>query len=153
MTARFDFDLVPLSEDLAPYVYSSWIQSHHEGSPATRAVQWSRYKACQAKVIARAIATGHVVVAVDPVVSTGERRQIYGWACGWADDGVGVLHYAYVTQSRRGHGLARDLVAKIGVTAGVAMTQGSHSTLAGAGVGRRLGLTFSPFALIRMMTS
>jgi hypothetical protein len=137
------------------FVFDSWLKSHHDGSPALRALAFARYKPTQIAVIGRCLEKGRVVVAVDPV-SALERRTIYGWACASDDAGVGVLHYAYVVQTRRRVGLGRELVRMAGAACGRQPEQYSHSTITGGRFAGRLRapdgarLSHNPFAILRM---
>ena len=76
---------------------------------------------------------------------------LYGFASGWDDIGVGVMHYVYVTQTRRRVGLGRALAASLGAACGRTMNAYSHSTIDGTAFARRLGLRHEPFALVRMI--
>ena len=144
-----------LDRSLDAFVYSSWLKSFHDGSPAMRRLPISRYKEAQARVIGSLIELGRVVVALDPEFEEGERRRIYGWACASDDDGVGVLHYAYVFQTRRRVGLGRELVRMAGAACGRAPEQYSHSTITGGRFAGRLRapsnarLEYNPFAIVR----
>lgn len=156
-----------LTADTTGFVFSSWMESHHQGDPKTRAIPFTRYKGTQRGVITQALDRGRVIVAVDPETLPGAvershpsgaepyermRQTIYGWACASDDAGVGVLHYAYVVASRRRHGLGRELVALAGKAAGRTVEQYSHSTITGARFCGALSLVSNPFAVIRMVS-
>jgi hypothetical protein len=138
------------------FVYDSWLKSLHDGSPALRSMAFARYKPTQKSIIARCVERGAVVVALDPN-DGGERRTVYGWACASDDSGVGVLHYAYVVQTRRRVGLGRELVRMAGAACGRQPEQYSHSTITGGRFAGRLRapdnarLSYNPFAILRMV--
>jgi len=129
------------------FIVSAWLRSYHDGSSAMRGVQFNRYKAAQRDVVRVAMERGCVVVACDAA----DRNSIFGFACGEDDNGAGVVHYAYVLQTRRRYGLARELVRHLGHAAKRTMTSYSHSTITGARVAQRLGLSHNPFALVRLL--
>lgn len=150
-TLPFEVAYCAIDTDSTGFVFSSWLQSHRQGDPRTRAVPWQRYKPTQRAVINRTLAAGTVVVAVDPETLSDARRTIYGWACASDDEGVGVLHYVYVIQSRRGVGLGRSLVSLVEAAAGRPVSQYSHSTVVGGRFASRLGLQANPFATLRLV--
>lgn len=141
----------PATVDDYGFVVKSWLASYHGGTPAMRAVPWHRYKREQRAIIRDAIERedkhGACIVACDP----DEPSTLYGFAAGWDDIGVGVVHYAYVTQTRRSVGLARALVRALGQACGRTITTYSHTTVQGLAFTRKLGLRYDPFALMRMI--
>lgn len=129
------------------FIIDAWIRSYHEGSSGVRRVLYRRYKPIQRTVIADVLEHGAAVVACDP-----DDGVLWGFAAAHLDDGEAVLDYVYTTQLRRRVGIARELVTKAGDALGVPVTCYSHHTVNGeAMLGRRLGLRFNPFSLVRFL--
>lgn len=149
-----------LDADMMGFVYASWCDAYHLGNRSVRRTPFDRYKTAQRHVIAQCLDRGSTVVAVDPDERDPRgRRVVYGWACASNDEGVGVLHFAYVLVTRRRVGLCRELVRMAGAACGRQPDQYSHPTVTGDYVARRLydsrgnlGLVSNPFAVVRMVS-
>lgn len=129
------------------FIIDAWLRSYHDGSSGVRRVLYKRYKPVQRTVIADVLASGAAVVACDP-----DDGVLWGFAAAHLDDGEAVLDYVYTTHLRRRAGIARELVTKVGDALGVPVTCYSHHTVNGeAMLGRRLGLRFNPFSLVRFL--
>lgn len=137
----------PVEEADMGFVVKGWIHSYHDGTETMRAVPWTRFKREQRAVIRDCLERGACIVACDPE----DPATLYGFAAGWDDLGVGVAHYVYVMQTRRGMGLARALVRELGTACGRTIAAYSHSTVQGAGLARRLRIAHDPFALVRLI--
>ena len=92
-----------------PLVYDSWLKSlrhdqkHRKGDAAL--VRDADYYRWQRDAIDDIMVQSPVWVACDPE----DEGNVMGWACGMEP----VLHYVYVKELFRGHGVARALIAKV----------------------------------------
>jgi GNAT superfamily N-acetyltransferase len=147
MTRAFHATLrASVDEDIG-FVVDGWMRSYHDGSAAVRRVPFARYKPVQREVIRGIMLTGATVVAADP-----DDGALWGFAAGHLDEGECVLDYVYVTQLRRRAGIASALVSKLGEELEARVVSYSHHTSSGEAVlGRRLGLRFNPFSLVRYL--
>lgn len=90
-------------------VYDSWLKSlrhdqkHRPGDH--RLVHDMDYFRWQREAIDDILVETPVWVACDPE----DEGNVMGWACGFGN----VLHYVYVKELFRGHGVARELIAKV----------------------------------------
>ena len=91
------------------FVVSAWLESYHDGSKIARRVLFRDYREAQRRIIHRLLRRSVAIVACDPE-ATG---HLLGFALGERAGNTLVLHYVYVRQTRRRHGVARKLVAEL----------------------------------------
>ena len=87
------------------FVTSSWLKSFRDGYFANT-VGNTTYYPQQHKVLEQLIPRSTVIMAV----SSEDPDHIFGWICYSKLSGFLCLHYIYVKQPFRGHGLARRLL-------------------------------------------
>jgi len=97
----------PTEADLS-FVYSSWLKSYRTSDASRRMVN-DVYYGGHKRVIARLLSTSLAIVAVNPE----DPDQIYGYIVYAEAAGVPVVHYVYVKQPYRRHGIASQLFALV----------------------------------------
>lgn len=136
-----DHVIRPAVADDVPWIYSSWIKSYREAGEAiqkdpkvvsTRQIRYGRipyrsfrtgYRAIMERVTGReGVVT---IVACNPEC----REQVRGWICGSVTPDGAVLHYAHVKSEWRQQGIAKALVAALGVTPEMKVEYTNHTML------------------------
>lgn len=120
------------------FVMNSWMNSWAVGRTYTeRHVPMDRALAGHRRFVEAALASCGAKVAViadDPDI-------FVGWACAEAvDPDVGCLHFMFVKKKFRGCGVARTLLASVGVQ----LTLTSATSRTARAIAEKLGLGFAP---------
>jgi hypothetical protein len=121
------------------FVLDSWVKSYVDQAPMHMATYgMSRWDWCK-RVAEWCVSTGRTVCTFMPDYPD----AVLSWACG----GKGVLHYVYTAGSVRRQGLAKELIAELGIRRGARIT---HRPGRGRGMRERaaaLGLQWQPITL------
>ena len=141
--AALGISIRPYEPSDEAFVKDSWLRSYNP-TPAATGVEAARYYRDQRALASRLIAAGSVAVATH---NFGPKPELAGWVC-WAHqgaDGGPVIHFVYVKNILRSHGLATALIAH--AMGEARQAKFSHDTPAWRGLTRflaRAGLEFSP---------
>lgn len=105
------------------FIFNSWLKCYRH-SDFAKEMQNEVYFAAQHKVIESLFKKSTITIACNPADAT----QIIGYMCHEQQDGVLVVHFAYVKESFRGLGVAKALLANTGHTEGpFCYTHRTHS--------------------------
>jgi GNAT superfamily N-acetyltransferase len=132
------FALRPSNEGDLGFIVHSWTESWHRNSPEMRQVRFGVFRNAMRRRAVSFAARCTTLVACDP----GDHSHVLGWACVEQRGGLGVVHYVYVRETRREHGLAAHLVRQALARAGCA--EGApwvftHATYVGVRIAGRKG--------------
>lgn len=93
----------PMHDGDRNFVRSSWLRSYRE---LTKWAPKDAYFRLHHDVVEGLLARARCVVAA----AKDDDAHVLGWACGEPSDSHPLLHFAYVKQAYRNHGLATKLV-------------------------------------------
>jgi hypothetical protein len=91
------------------WILRSWLESYHDNGLDTRGARLSEYRPMMQMRMARLIPRSVVMVACDP----DEPDHLWGFVVAERRGDMPIVHFAYVKQTRREHGLAALLVRRV----------------------------------------
>lgn len=120
-----------------PFIFNSWLKSYRNAS-LCRSITNPVYFAFQHQLIEALLKHNYVKV----VCTAADSNQLLGYIVYGEQEGIKIVHYAYIKHAFRNMGMCRMMLQSAGIVNGGFYT---HETPSGARAAERMGLVYNPY--------